>query len=58
MIVSGEVGALRRYLRHLEWEFGNILEGGGISFSSLLDLRWGLGQRLVFGIMFSVGIVR
>jgi hypothetical protein len=48
------VGALRRQWRHLELEFGNILEGGGIS-SPLLS-RWGLGRKLVFGMIFGVGI--
>jgi hypothetical protein len=37
---------------------GNILEGSGISPPLLSDLRWGLGLKLVFGMIFDVGIDR
>jgi hypothetical protein len=29
----------------MEWEFGNILDGGGISSPILSVLKWVLGQK-------------
>jgi hypothetical protein len=56
IIVQGVVGVLRRLLGLLEWAFGNILGGGGISSSLLQVLMWGLGLKLAFGMIFGVGI--
>jgi hypothetical protein len=35
------VGVLKRFWVLLEWACVNIFEGGGISFITLFDLRWG-----------------
>lgn len=48
-LIKSTLSNLRTYSLSLfsfpwEWEFRNILEGGGISFPTLLDLKWGLGQ--------------
>jgi hypothetical protein len=56
IIVQGVVGVLRRLWGLLEWAFGNILGGGRISSPLLSALRWGLGLKLVFGMIFGVGI--
>jgi hypothetical protein len=37
------VSVLMRFWVRLEWACGNILEGGEISFTTLFDLRLGLG---------------
>lgn len=42
-------------LGRMEWVYGSILEGVGRSSLTLLNLRWEMASRLVFGMICDVG---
>jgi hypothetical protein len=53
MEVDGEGGVLGSPLRCMGWVYG-IIGGNGEHFVVILDLRWEIVLRLVYGIIFSV----
>jgi hypothetical protein len=54
VVVSGVGDALMKSLGHMGWVFGNSLGGVG-SFLDILDLKWVIAPRLVFGTTCRVG---
>jgi hypothetical protein len=56
MAVSGVGGALMKSLGLMGWVSRNSLGGVGRSFLDLLDSRWVMAPRLVFGMMCGVGM--
>ena len=47
-IIFGECLYGCLFLRHLEWEFGNILESGCKSFSKFVRFEVGVGSKVSF----------
>jgi hypothetical protein len=56
MATYGVSGALLSLQEPLGWGCGRILENVGSLSQALLDLWWGMGLGLNFGMIFGVGI--
>jgi hypothetical protein len=54
MEVHGKGGVLGSPSRCMGWVYGIIVGGNGEHFVVILDLRWEIVLRLVYGIIFSV----
>jgi hypothetical protein len=55
LVVYRVGGALYNPHESLGWGCGRISGKGEINFPALLVLRWGIGQRLAFGVISGVG---
>jgi hypothetical protein len=56
MVVNGVGGVLMKLMGCTRFFSGNSLGGVGRSFRDILDLRRVMVQRLVFSVMYDVGI--
>jgi hypothetical protein len=56
MIVRVVSGVLMRVMGCKGWGSGRILGGFGGNCLAILDLRWGMAPKFIFGMMFGVGL--